>query len=148
MSAIVRLTPNFTLNELVASETATRMGIDNTPSPAVRARLQNAAENMEEVRRILGGRPIVISSGYRCSRLNVAIGGASTSAHMSGDAIDFNCFAFGTPFEVCKALEGRLPYDQLIHEYGRWVHISFAPRLRRNVLTITKAGVQTGLHPV
>lgn len=144
----MNLSPNFTLAEFTASQTAARRGIDNTPPAATLAVLKASAEGMERVRHILGDRVISVSSVYRCPDLNRAVGGAPTSAHVTGHAVDFNCFGFGTPLEVCRALEGRLDYDQLIHEFGRWVHIGFGPRLRRQVLTISSAGTRAGLHPV
>ena len=90
---------------------------------------------MEEVRRLLGDRVISVSSGYRSRALNRAVGGSRTSAHLRGQAIDFNCFGFGAPLEVCRLIaNSSLPFDQLIEE-GSWCHISFDPRLQRQVLT-------------
>jgi putative chitinase len=76
-----------------------------------------------------------VSSGYRGRALNRAVGGSRTSAHLSGHAVDFNCYGFGDPLAVCRAIAGSdLAFDQLIEE-GSWVHISFDPRMRRQVLT-------------
>ncbi len=95
---------------------------------------------MEEVRRVLGDRVITVSSGYRCPALNRAVGGARSSAHLSGHAVDFNCFGFGRPRAVCEAIAGSsVPFDQIIEE-GGWTHISFDPRLRRQVLTKRPGG--------
>ncbi len=112
----------------------------NTPPPEVVGTLRNTAARMEQVRRQLGDRTISVSSGYRCRALNRAVGGARTSAHLTGYAVDFNCYGFGDPLAVCRALAGaEIAFDQLIEE-GSWVHISFDPRLRRQVLTRRPGG--------
>jgi hypothetical protein len=131
------LTAHFALEELSCTD---HREFDNTPPPEVVAQLRLTAARMEEVRRLLGDRTISVSSGYRCRALNRAVGGAATSAHLTGHAVDFNCYGFGDPLAVCRALAGSsLPFDQLIEE-GRWVHISFDPRLRRQVLTKREGG--------
>lgn len=130
----MNLTPHFTLEELTFSDTAQRLGIDNTPDNGVRDNLQLAANGMEMVRKLLG-EPIRVNSGYRCKTLNTAIGGAKSSAHMDGLAVDFTCSNYGQPIAIVKALEtGAVPFDKVIHE-GTWVHISFAPAMRRMVMT-------------
>lgn len=114
--------------------------LDNAPPPEVVATLRTTAAQMETVRRLLGDRVISVSSGYRCPTLNRAVGGAATSAHLTGHAVDFNCYGFGDPLSVCAALaNAELAYDQLIEE-GSWVHLSFDPRLRRQVLTRRPGG--------
>jgi hypothetical protein len=136
-----QLSPHFTLNEMILSQTATRLGIDNTPSDEIIEHLRTVAINMEVVRSLLGNRPIHISSGYRSPTLNAAIGGARTSAHMSGYAVDFTCPEFGDPFAIADWLNHRLAqFDQLIYEFGQWVHLSFAPTLRGQRLTILAPG--------
>lgn len=140
-----RLTAHFALEELAATQ---HREIDNMPPPEVVATLRNTAARMEEVRRLLGDRPIIVSSGYRSPALNRAVGGARTSAHLTGHAVDFNCFGYGRPREVCAAIAASsIPFDQLIEE-GTWVHISFDPRLRRQVLTRKPGGgYALGLMP-
>jgi zinc D-Ala-D-Ala carboxypeptidase len=129
---ITRLTAHFALEELACSQ---HREIDNRPPPEVLATLRATAARMEEVRRLLGDRVISVSSGYRCPELNRAVGGARTSAHLVGDAVDFNCFGFGEPAVVCRAIaHSELGFDQLIEE-GSWCHVSFDPRMRRQVLT-------------
>jgi len=113
---------------------------DNTPPPEVVGTLRNTAARMEGVRRLLGDRVISVSSGYRSRALNRAVGGARTSAHLTGHAVDFNCYGFGDPIAVCRALAGSgMAFDQIIEE-GTWVHISFDPRMRRQVLTRRPGG--------
>jgi hypothetical protein len=136
-----RLTAHFALEELCATQ---HRDIDNTPPPEVVATLRNTAARLEDVRRRLGGRVISVSSGFRSRALNRAVGGAATSAHLSGHAVDFNCYGFGDPLAICRALaDSALSFDQLIEE-GTWVHVSFDPRLRRQVLT-RRAGGGYGL---
>lgn len=145
------LSPNFSLEELTVSNTAARKGLDNTPSPEIIEHLRHAATMMEVVRGILA-HPIHINSGYRSAAVNKAVGGAKTSAHMSGYAIDFLCPEFGNPFAVASELakhKDRLGYDQIIHEYRTWCHISFDPKRRLQDLSIfnPKQGYLTGIHP-
>lgn len=144
----MQLTPHFTLAELTASETAARLGIDNTPPLAVMADLRATALMLEKVREILGG-PILISSGYRCLALNRALRSKDTSAHVAGRAVDFTCPSFGTALQVAQRLAQRqaeLEFDQLIHEFGRWVHIGRAAGAPRGqLLTIDASGTRTGL---
>jgi len=132
----VQLSPSFSLSELVYSETAEQKGIDNTPPPEVVENLKRLAAGLEAVRVLLGA-PLEISSGYRCPALNEAVGGSSTSQHMQGLAVDFECPAFGSPLEVARAIQrSDLEFDQCILEYGRWVHLSFGDAPRRRLLTI------------
>lgn len=148
----MKLTEHFYLDEFLVSETAERLGIPNEPDQAQLANLYQTAIEMERVRERLGGRVVVITSGFRSERLNRAINGSKTSAHMDGLAADFVCPSFGSPLRICQALAtSDIRFDQLIHEYGRWVHIGF-PRdgepARRQLLTIDKAGTRVGLHEV
>lgn len=127
-----QLSPHFSLEELTHSETAIRKGIDNSASSEIYNRLVSLAGRLEEVRTILGV-SLRISSGYRCSELNKVIGGSKSSAHVQGYAADFQCSM--KPIEVCKRLnDADINFDQLIEE-GTWTHISFDPRMRRQVLT-------------
>jgi hypothetical protein len=93
---------------------------------------------MERVRSLLGGRAIQVTSGYRNPAVNAAVGGSATSDHMSGYSIDFVCPSFGTPYDIATAIRSSAIFedvDQLIHEFGNWVHISFDPTRRRQALT-------------
>ena len=144
---MTQLSAHFTLEEMIASQEAARRGLDNTPSADVLEHLGDMCAKLEDVRALLG-RPILISSGYRSPQLNAAIGGAANSAHMSGYAVDFICPGFGPPLAVCQEIEkAGLSYDQLIHEFGAWTHLSFDPQLRRESLRIFKdgRGYQIGL---
>lgn len=137
-----RLTAHFALEELVCTQ---HRGLDNTPPPEVVANLRTTAARMEEVRRLLRDRVITVTSGYRSPALNRAVGGVRTSAHLTGHAVDFNCYGFGAPLEVCRAIaESEIGFDQLIQE-GTWVHVSFEPRMRRQILTRRAGGYAPGL---
>ena len=152
---MIYLTPHFTLEELTASDTADECGIDNSATPEVRDRLAQLAGKLEDIRSLLGAKPVMVSSGYRCPQLNKAIGGAETSAHLYGCAADFIVPEFGDPYKICcylTQLEGFL-YDQLINEEGggaRWVHIGLAVtgEPRCNDLTIASGVTKTGFYPV
>lgn len=143
----MQLTEHFMLEEMIAT---THRDIDNTPSPEIIAQLKWTAAGLENVRAILG-KPVIVSSGYRCPALNDAVGGQADSQHLRGEAADFICPAFGTPYEICKALLANgLTFDELIFE-GTWVHCSFVngrkPRLK--VLTWIKGqGYLPGLVKV
>lgn len=144
----MNLSPHFTLEEFLYSDTAQEMGIDNTPDEQSQRNLSRVAQVMEQIRYQLGSLPILISSGYRCEQLNRAIGGATASAHLSGLACDFTCPTYGSPEDICKALEDFvevLGIDQLIWEYNSWVHMGLSgsdPRCQ--CLTINDNGTETG----
>ena len=134
------LTSHFTFEELVGSQYAARNGISNIPPSDMIPTLLATAQGMETVRMLLGA-PILISSGYRSPELNKALGGAANSQHMLGEAVDFTCPGFGTPEQIVPAIiRAKIPYDQVIIEYDRWVHISFSSRNRQNALVIDKDG--------
>lgn len=141
MSRVTHLSSHFTLDELVASELAERRGIDNTPPPAVIEQLKRTALGLEAVRVRLGGCPIIVSSGYRCLELNRALGSKDTSQHVKGQAADFIAPRFGSPQEIVYALrDSGIDFDQLILEFRRWVHVSFADRPRGEVFQINHGG--------
>ena len=135
------LSPHFSLDELTASDTAARAGIDNTPPADVLETLRHTATGLEAVRVLLGA-PLHISSGYRSPALNKLVGGQPSSQHCKGEAVDFTARQFGTPEQiVAKLVASGLAYDQVILEFGRWVHISFGGKQRRQALVIDKGGV-------
>ena len=138
----MQLSPHFTLEELTASQEAARRGIDNTAPPDVVARLKHTALGLEAVRVRLGC-PLIVSSGYRCLELNRAVGSADTSDHIKGDAADFIAPGFAAPNHIVAVLkDAGIEFDQLICEFGRWVHMSFGPRMRGQVLTIDVQGTR------
>lgn len=136
------LSPHFSLAELTQSDTAARRGLDNTPPPAVLAALRRTALGLEGVRTLLAA-PILISSGYRSPALNTVVGGQPGSQHCKGEAADFTSPGFGTPTAIVARIVGSgLVFDQIILEFGRWVHISFSDIPRRQALVIDTAGTR------
>jgi hypothetical protein len=150
----MNLTPHFTVEELLHSDTAMQLGIVNVPDEEGLCRLAQLAGKLEDIRSILGV-PIIISSGYRCPELNTAVGGAASSAHLYGCAADFLADDYGTPFDICDTLskmEGFI-FDQLINEEGggaRWVHVGLAVEgsPRNQCLTISGSTTLSGIVEV
>ena len=134
----MNLSDHFSLEEATHSDTATRLFISNQPNAQQLENMKVAAIGMEKIRELLAS-PINVNSWIRLPEVNVAVGGSKVSSHMDGWAIDFVCRGFGTPLEVCKAIEkSNIKFDQMIHEFGDkgWTHISFAPEMRQQKLTI------------
>lgn len=134
----IKVSEHFTFAEFIASEHATRHGIDNTPPALVEARmLAVLVPGMERVRKLLGT-PIYCTSGYRSPTLNRLVGGSKTSQHVDGCAADFVSPTFGTPKAIAAHIQRFaefVQFDQLIYE-GTWVHISFVEDNERSqVLT-------------
>ena len=143
----MQLTPNFSLQQLIHSETAERERIDNTPAAEVVKNLRLLARGLEQVQ-TLTGFPLQISSGYRCLKLNRHVGGSKISQHTEGKAADFTCAEFGPPVDIIQAIRASdIEFDQCILEYAKWVHISFSKMPRGKVLTIydPKEGYLDGL---
>lgn len=153
---ITRLSEHFTLQEACVSETAARMGIDNTPDPAMVVEMIKTARFMEGVRAALSSRPIIVTSWYRCDALERVVAGLapgvkSTGHHPLGAAVDFICPGYGTPLDIALHLRSKadeLGIGQLIYEFGRWVHISrlgVPNPLVNRILTIDGRGVRSGI---
>lgn len=108
-------------------------GIDNTPDESTWAQIFNTAQKMDTVRRFLGV-SVIVSSWFRCLKLNRTIGSKDTSQHVKGQAVDFIAPRFGTPLQIVQALAANadlIGFDQLILEHT-WVHISFVSDTSRN----------------
>ena len=155
----MKLTDHFDLSEFTHSETAVRLGIDNTPSEEVIKRLEVLAKGMERIRAVLGV-PIKISSGYRCEELEKVLCAKdfagwcrrhgkdqkkpdswneyfARKAHPKGYACDFTAPRFGTPAQIVKVLcNAGIKCDQIIEE-GTWAHVSFDPKMRGQVMSAT-----------
>lgn len=141
----------FTIQELTKSATAARKGIKNDPSIEECQRLTALIEKVLDPLREAYGKPIIVTSGYRCPKLNAAVGGSPFSQHVRGEAADIRSVA-DTPEENKKLYDLivrlGLPFDQLINEYGfDWVHVSFGPRHRRQKLRAVKSGGKTRYLP-
>lgn len=141
----MRLSKNFTLEELLVSSTAKKYKIDNTPDATIKARLSILCEKLLQPIRDKYGKFIIITSGYRCPALNAKVGGAKTSQHTQGMAVDINDGAgyriggearYRGNAELFDLIYNMGGYDQLINEFpdaqGRpqWVHVSYNPMLR------------------
>lgn len=156
----MQLTPHFHLNEFIASDTALRLGIDNTPTPEAMIAIAQIAFALEFMREQawMHMHPVLITSGYRCPALNKAVGGTPTSSHLTGFAADIAVPAVGSSLQAAIDIEDVLadthtgvpfPFDQLIHEPGRGiVHLSVDPKhgYRRQILT-QEGGPGTPLRP-
>ena len=143
----MRLTDHFSLAEMTVSEVAARKGLDNTPPGDVIEALLRTAQGLERIRTVIM-QPIIVLSGYRAPAVNEAVGGSKTSQHLRGEAADIIAPAYGSPALLAEFLERRMDefgIDQLILEYGRWVHVSFAAQPRRMALTIDAAGTKPGI---
>jgi hypothetical protein len=117
----------FTINELVASDTAKKFGIDNTPSEEVKGHLKELIDKLLNPIRNAWGGPIIVNSGYRCPKLNEKVGGVKTSAHLSGYAADL-IPGNGQRAKFIRFVQNylktnNLQFDQCIDEYGRWCHV-------------------------
>lgn len=120
------MSKHFSLAELFRSQTATRLGIDNTPTDQAARNLERLAETLERIRLAIGSKAIQVTSGYRSPSLNAMIGGSKTSAHMDGRAADIVCRAL-TPLQLARAIQSSgIVLDQVILEFGDWVHVGIA----------------------
>ena len=132
---------------MTKSATAARKGIKNDPSIQVCKALTALIEKVLDPLREAYGKPIIVTSGYRCEKLNKAVGGAASSQHVKGEAADIRSVQ-DTPEENKKLFDLivklGLPFDQLINEYNYdWVHVSFGARHRRQKLKAVKKNGKT-----
>lgn len=147
----MKLTPNFTLQELTTSEIAARRNLDNTPNATEIANLTRVAELLEQVRALIN-RPILVNSAFRSKAVNDAVGSRDTSQHRLGCAADIRVPGMN-PEEVCRAIvNSNIQFDQLIREFwdpdrgGGWTHISVPntrdQKPRRQALIIDRNGTK------
>jgi len=153
----MKISEHLDLSELIRSESAKRNGISNMPTEAHIANLKLLAEKVFEPIRNNFRCPIHISSGYRSAELNKAVGGATTSQHSSGEAIDIDMD--GSPNGVTNKMvfdyiKKYLEFDQLIWEFGTaenpdWVHVSYEStgKQRKQVLKAYKENGKTHYKP-
>lgn len=134
----MKLSEHFTLEEMTYSETAIRRGIDNTPDETCVNNLKSLCENVLEPLRTKLGKPLKITSGYRCRQLNSFIGGSANSQHQYGCAADIQVKGMTSKelFDFVRA--NKIKFDQCIEEFGSWVHISFTSNNRKESLIATK----------
>ena len=139
----MNLSPNFTLEELTHTD---HRNLDNTPNDAELENLVRLAEFLEQVKEVLGGKPIIVNSAFRSKAVNDAVGSKDSSQHRRGCAADIRVVGM-KPDEVVRAIiEAELPYDQVIREFDRWTHVSipntYDVDARRMALIIDKSGVR------
>ena len=139
----MNLTEHFTLEELTHTDHRT---LDNSPNDTEIANLTRLAEFLEDVKTLLGGKPIMVNSAFRSKLVNDAVGSKDTSQHRLGCAADIRVPGM-TPDEIVKiVIASDLGYDQIIREFDRWTHISIpksthnAPR--KQALIIDKLGTR------
>lgn len=142
----MHLTRNFSLAEL----TVTNKPFANTPNADQVECLRALAENVLQPLRDALGKPITVTSGFRSQRVNSAVGGATTSQHLRGEAADIKVEGMA-PLKVAQTIVRLgLPFDQVINEFNSWVHVSYSSRHRREQKTAVKRGARTvyiaGLH--
>lgn len=139
----MNLSENFTYEELTFTD---HREFDNTPNETEMANLVRLANFLEQVKEVLGGKPIIINSAFRCHEVNQAVGSKDSSQHRHGCAADIRVPGM-TPDEVVSAIMGSgLPYDQVIREFDRWTHVSI-PNMedaepRAMALIIDKSGTR------
>lgn len=141
----MKLSPNFSLEELTRSDYAARHGLDNTPDAKALENLKRLAELLEQVRAVCNT-PIVVSSGYRAPVVNAGVGGSKTSQHMLGCAADIRALRMSVNDLMRKVVNSTVKYDQIIKEFDSWVHISIpnSPTVapRKQALIIDRAGTR------
>ncbi len=136
----MNLTEHFTLAELTATS---HREFDNTPNDKEMANLVLLAEFLEQVKTLLDGKPIMISSGFRCKAVNDSVGSKDTSQHRLGYAADIRVPGMSPDAVVRALVASDLPYDQVIREFDAWTHVSISPSPRRQALIIDRAGTRT-----
>ena len=139
----MNLSPHFTLDELTHTD---HRELDNTPNDTETENLRRLAAFLEQVKEVVGGKPIMVNSAFRSKAVNDAVGSKDTSQHRIGCAADIRVPGM-TPDEVVKAvIASKIGYDQVIREFDRWTHISVpnspTGEPRRQALIIDKAGTR------
>jgi hypothetical protein len=136
---------NISYAEATRSDTAKRLGIDNTPNDEQLENMKNVAENVFQPLREHFGCPIYVSSFFRSEALNRAIGGSSSSTHMKGEAMDLDADVYGKISNgvIFHYIKDNLEFDQLIWEFGDgknpdWVHVSLSRNNNRNQILVAK----------
>ena len=146
----MNLSANFTLKELTKSDTATRLGIDNTPNDEALENLKLLCEKVLQPVREHFGKSVTVNSGYRSPESNAAVGGSKTSDHCKGQACDLEIDGIPNP-ELAQWIMDNLDYTQLILEFytqgqpnSGWVHVSYDPdNLKKQELTAVKVAGKT-----
>ena len=146
----MNLSANFTLKELTKSDTATRLGLDNTPDEQALENLKTLCEMVLQPVRDHFGKSVTVNSGYRSPESNAAVGGSKTSDHCKGQAADIEIVGVANA-DLAQWIMDNLEYTQLILEFytpgipdSGWVHVSYDPNnLKKQELTATKVAGKT-----
>jgi hypothetical protein len=117
----MNLSPHFTLEELTHTD---HREFDNTPDADELANLYRLADFLEDVKKLLGGKPIIVNSAFRSEQVNAAVGSKNTSQHRRGCAADIRVPGMTPDAVVTAIIESDLPFDQVIREFDRWTHVS------------------------
>lgn len=139
------LSEHFTMAEMTVSQEAARSGLKNVPDALQIESLRNLCKNVLEPLRGRVKRPVVVSSGFRSTTVNRRIGGSNTSQHCRGEAADFTIPGMSVGDVVALIRAMNLPFDQLIDEFGAWVHVSHSRtgKQRGQVMTARRVGGKT-----
>jgi hypothetical protein len=155
---MIKISKHITLEEAIKSETASKLKIDNTPTPEHLEAMKALAESVFEPLRKHFGKPIGISSFYRSPEINKKIGGSKTSQHAIGEAMDIDANIYNngiTNAQIFNYIKNNLEFDQLIWEFGtdkepQWVHVSYTKKRknRKQVLRAMKINGETKYLPI
>jgi len=139
----MKLSPSFTLEELTHTD---HREFDNTPNDAELANLVRLAEFLEQVKVLVGGKPVVVNSAFRSAEVNRAVGSSDKSQHRKGCAADIRVIGMTPDEVVSKIIESDIEYDQVIREFDRWTHVSIpnseGVTARQQALIIDKQGTR------
>lgn len=141
----MKLSENFTVEEMTVSDIGARKGLDNTPNATELANLMRTAALLEQVRKLVN-KPITVNSAFRSKAINDAVGSKDTSQHRIGCAADIKVSGMSPKQVVQACIDANIPFDQIIEEFGSWTHIS-VPDMpsrppRRQALIIDNAGTR------
>lgn len=131
----MNLTQNFTLEELIKSDVANKYKIDNSPDEKMIKNLKSLCENVLQPIRDRYNKPITVTSGYRCDKLNKKVGGVKTSQHLNGEAADLICDDKKSLFLLIQDMikKGEIKVGQLINENNfSWIHVSLPTKNKLN----------------
>jgi hypothetical protein len=137
------LTPHFSLEELTVTD---HREFDNTPNDMEKNNLNRLAALLEQVKEVIGGKPVMVNSAFRSKQVNDAVGSKDTSQHRLGCAADIRVPGM-TPDAVVRAvIASGVPFDQIIREFDRWTHISVPNQpgvvARKQALIIDRTGTK------
>ncbi|NWF90207.1 MAG: peptidase M15A [Ignavibacteriaceae bacterium] len=136
-SSELRLSANFYLNEFTVSQIAVRHGYRNEPNEKQIENMRLLCVNVLQPLREIINVPIFINSGFRCFDVNVAVGGRFNSQHLEGKAADFVVHSINL-IDVFNIVLQRYSFDQLIYEFGKWIHVSWNGKSNRKDMMISK----------